>query len=139
MRATVLLADYANLTGDGKLNVMGVFRQINAVRFPCRHLSMYLVIKLTAGLMDELKGEHVLVTHLVDADGTVLHELEMPFEFPEGSSVRDSGLRPEVNFLFQIANLEFFSPGDYVWHVLVEDENVGRFEFYLNELPINGR
>ena len=30
----LLAADYANVTGDGKLNVMGVFREINALNFP---------------------------------------------------------------------------------------------------------
>jgi hypothetical protein len=28
-----LTADYANITGDGKLNVMGIFREINAFNF----------------------------------------------------------------------------------------------------------
>ncbi|MFQ5434810.1 MAG: hypothetical protein ACE5FD_08035 [Anaerolineae bacterium] len=129
MRATILLADYANLTGNGKLNVMGVFRQINANQFPCRHLLMCLVIKLQTEPIEDLRGERILVTRLVDADGSVLRQLEIPFKFPE----RSGGLRPEVNFILQINNLDFPYAGEYVWVVFVNDENVGQFEFYLNQ------
>lgn len=129
MRATVLLADYANLTSDGKLNVMGVFRQINASQFPCRLLSMYLVIKIQTDPVEELRGERVLIARLVDADGSVLREIEMPFKFPE----RSGGVRPEANFIFQITNCEFPYSGDYAWHVLVEDEIMGQFEIYLSQ------
>ncbi|MCC6603850.1 MAG: hypothetical protein IT327_11605 [Anaerolineae bacterium] len=129
MLATVLLADFANLTDNSKINVMGVFRQINAGQFPCRHLSMYLVINLQTMPLDELHGEMVLVARLIDADGTVLHQLEMPFTFPEWSG----NLRPEANFIFQINNLQFSYPGEYVWDVFVNDENVGRYEFNLNQ------
>lgn len=133
MRATILLADYANLTGNGKLNVMGVFRQIYANRFPCRHLSMFLVIKIHADPIEELRGERILIARLVDADGSVIRELEMPFSFPE----RDGGVRPEANFIFQIAELEFPYPGDYAWHVFVGDVDMGQFEFYLSHIPTN--
>jgi hypothetical protein len=41
-----LAADYASVTGDGKLNVMGIFNDINAFNFPARHSSMHLIAKL---------------------------------------------------------------------------------------------
>ncbi len=131
MRAIVLLADYANLTGNGKLNVMGVFRQINASQFPCRHLAMYLVINLQTDPIEELRGERVLIARLIDADGSVLRQIELPFKFPE----RSNGVRPEANFILQINNLEFPYPGDYAWHIFVGDENIGQLEFYLNQQP----
>jgi len=45
----LLAADYANITRDGKLNVMGIFSIINAPGFPAVHPQMYLVAQLTAG------------------------------------------------------------------------------------------
>lgn len=129
MRATILLADYANLTGNGKINVMGLFRQINSSQFPFRHLSMYLVIKLQTEPIENLRGERVMVARLVDADGSVLQQLEMPFKFTEW----EGGLRPEANFILQLNNLLFSYPGEYIWDVFVNDENVGEFEFYLSQ------
>ncbi len=131
MRATILLADYANLTGNGKLNVMGVFRQITANQFPCRHSSMYLVIQLQTEPVEDLRGERVMVARLVDADGSVIRQLEMPFKFPQW----DGGLRPEATFIIQINNLTFPYAGEYVWDVFVNDKNVGQFEFYLSQQP----
>ena len=44
----LMAADYANITGDGKLNVIGIFNDINAFNFPARHPSMHLVARLGA-------------------------------------------------------------------------------------------
>lgn len=130
MLATILLADFANIANNGKINATGVFfRQIEAYQFPFRHSSMYLVINLQTMPLDEVRGEMDLIARLIDADGTVLHQLEMPFTFPEWSG----NLRPEANFIFQINNLQFSYPGEYVWDVFVNEENVGRYEFNLNQ------
>ena len=48
-----LCADYANLTGDGKLNIMGIFSTIFATQFPARHPSMHIIAKLIGGLGEE--------------------------------------------------------------------------------------
>jgi len=51
MKLTLFLAaDYANITREGKLNVMGIFNDIYARTFPARHSSMHLVAKLGAEL-----------------------------------------------------------------------------------------
>jgi hypothetical protein len=47
-----LAADYANITGDGKLNVMGIFNDIYSFNFPARHSSMHLVARLGAELSE---------------------------------------------------------------------------------------
>jgi len=45
MKARIaVLADYANVTADRKLNVMGVFNVINASRVPAIHRQMQLVV-----------------------------------------------------------------------------------------------
>ena len=44
----LLVADYANVEKKDKLNVMGIFGEISAPRFPARHPEMYLVARLSA-------------------------------------------------------------------------------------------
>ena len=39
-----VLADYANVSAEGKLNIMGVFQIVNAVQFPHVHPQMHLVL-----------------------------------------------------------------------------------------------
>lgn len=128
MRATILLADYANLTNTGKLNVMGVFRQINARDFPCRHRSLYLVIKLETEILDNTQKERIFRASLKDSESSILHQIEIPFRFPSSRGT----LRPEANFILQIPDLTFPNPGEYEWDVFVDDEFISRLEFYLH-------
>lgn len=43
-----VLADYANVSADGKLNIMGVFQIVNVIQFPHVHAQMHLVLTLEA-------------------------------------------------------------------------------------------
>jgi len=92
-----LVADYANMTGDGKLNVMGIFREINAPNFPARHPSMHLVIKLSAEL-GEYGIQRGLGVKLCDPDGNELISLTGPIDVPKGGH----GIRPEVNAILEL-------------------------------------
>jgi hypothetical protein len=50
MEVTVaVLADYANVSQDGKLNIMGIFQEINATSLPFVLPQMYLVMSFSAG------------------------------------------------------------------------------------------
>ena len=44
----LLVADYANITVEQKLNVMGIFGNIGASQFSFMHPEMYLVAQLKA-------------------------------------------------------------------------------------------
>ena len=44
-----VLADYANVSQDGKLNIMGIFQEVNPPLLPFTLPQMYLVLSLTAG------------------------------------------------------------------------------------------
>ena len=44
-----VLADYANVSQDGKLNIMGIFQEINPPALPFALPQMYLVLSLSAG------------------------------------------------------------------------------------------
>jgi len=63
----LLVADYANVTDNGKLNVMGIFQRLHAREFPARHPVMQLVIKLVAG-PGEYGESRRLTVRLLDAD-----------------------------------------------------------------------
>ncbi len=54
----ILAADYANITGDGKLNVMGIFRDINAYIFPTRLHLCILLLSLVPNWVNMVTHEH---------------------------------------------------------------------------------
>ena len=117
---TILAADYANITQNGKLNVMGIFRNIYATKFPARHLSMTLVVKLGAEL-GEFDDERQLAVRLMDADGNELMRYESPIKVPSPSG----GQRPEINAIIQINEIVFPQPGRYQFSVFVDRDAKG--------------
>jgi hypothetical protein len=134
MKAIVLLADYANITGNGKINIMGMFRVIHAQAFPCSHLSAHLIITLYPDMLENVQGEHTLIARLVNEDGDVLNQMEIPFVFPGQKSQM---LRPEHNFIVNLPVIEFEKPGGYAFEVYVDslDKVVGEVAFYVDQLP----
>ncbi len=125
----LLAADYANITGDGKLNVMGIFNEISAFEFPARHSSMHLVVKLGAEL-GEYGESRNLVVRLFDADGNTIVELSGPINIPKG----EGGKKPEVNAILGLRDVIFPKPGPYQFVVLVDKDFKGDLTIYANQI-----
>jgi hypothetical protein len=125
-----LLADYANVSQEGKLNVMGVFDRIWAKNFPAVHPEMRLVFKLEAGPA-ERGTDKVIEVKLLDADGKVLQHLKGQFTVPAESR------RPtiEINQVLRFATVSFEKPGDYAFYILVGGDEKGKVPFSVEQLP----
>lgn len=125
----LLAADYANTTGDGKLNVMGIFRDINAYSFPARHSSMYLVVKFGAEL-GEYGDTRTLTVKLRDPDGNEIMSLSGPLVIPESKG----GIIPEVNAILELKDIIFSKPGPYQFVVLIDKDYKGDLPIYVNKI-----
>jgi len=125
----LLAADYANITGDGKLNVMGIFRDINANKFPARHASMHLVVKLGAEL-GEYGDTRALTVKLRDPDGVEIWSLTGTVAIPKS----EGGRVPEVNAILEIKDIVFPKPGPYQFVVLIDKDYKGDLPIYINKL-----
>lgn len=69
-----VLCDAANVSREGKLNILGVFSALRALQFPHAHPSMTLVVGLEATYTE--RGEHSIDIRLSDADGNELLKLD---------------------------------------------------------------
>jgi hypothetical protein len=125
-----LLADYANVSQEGKLNVMGVFNRIWAKKFPAVHPEMRLVFRLEAGLA-ERGTDKVIEVKLLDADAKVLQHLKGQFTVPAESP------RPtiEIAQVLTFATVRFEKPGDYAFHILVGGDEKKTVPFFVEQLP----
>ncbi|HUP19634.1 MAG TPA: hypothetical protein VM778_06745 [Gemmatimonadota bacterium] len=65
--------DAANVSREGKLNLLGIFNSIHAARFPAAHPHLALVLRVEARMGEE--GTHPLEIKLVDEDGKQLFEV----------------------------------------------------------------
>ncbi len=113
----LLVADYANTTGDEKLNVMGVFTNIFATNFPAVHPQMYLVAQLKAGRA-EYGRKFDLGIKLINEDGKEILSLSPKVEVPTPQGVR----RVTLNFVLSMVNIPFEKPGIYEFSLLVDND-----------------
>jgi hypothetical protein len=111
-----LIADEANLSQDGKLNVLGAFDRIVAPQFPIIHPKMVFIFRIEAGFVDSRRKVPVRV-RLMDEDGEVLFDAGGEIGAPE---VQPGDLATAYQ-LFALAGIRFGSPGQYRFVVTLGD------------------
>ncbi|MBI5054129.1 MAG: hypothetical protein HZC38_19235 [Chloroflexi bacterium] len=126
-----LVADYANVTGDGKLNVMGIFGEIYAHNFPARHSAMHIVVKLM-GELGEYGQKRGLTVKLLDPDGNPVIDLSGEIDVP----MPKDGRKSEVNAIMGVRDIIFPKPGPYQFVVLVDKDHKGELTVYLNKIDM---
>ncbi|HKZ51089.1 MAG TPA: hypothetical protein VJ256_04960 [Dehalococcoidia bacterium] len=126
-----LLADYANTTPEGKLNIMGVFDIINPPMLPYHHPQMYLVISYDASSTEAGQDKNARVV-LLDADGRQMLALEQQIRV---SQPERPGMRVQLNQIVGLAGVRFAKAGDYQFSILVSGEEKGTVPFHVNGPP----
>ena len=111
-----VLADYANVTGDGKLNILGIFDRINLVQIPAMHPQMHLVLRLEAHPA-ELDRSHNVEIRLHDPEGTTIFEVKGEI-VPRG----EAGRPVSTNQILTLNNLQLEKVGDYIFVVLINND-----------------
>jgi len=114
----IILCDKASLSRDGKIDILGVFDNINAPSFPVRHKEMFVLVE---ALLD--KGEHEEVLK-IDCNG---REKEIV-----GSRVKKEEKGKHL-FMHQITEMVFPEPGDYLIKIYINDILVGTRKFSLKK------
>lgn len=116
-----LLADYANVTAEGKLNILGVFDTIFADRFPAVHPQMQLILRLEANPA-EAGARKKLELKLMTADGHTRFAIgaELGFEVKDPS--KPVGEMMKTDQIIGLQNVRFEVPGDYQIAILVNEE-----------------
>ena len=117
MKVTLaLIADYANVTKEGKLNVMGIFDRIWSENFPARHTSMHLVMGFEASRV-ESENKFTVEVFLVDADGQKILGLKGPLAFDK--SGKEPGDTIKRSQILALKDIIFPKPGNYSFDILV--------------------
>jgi hypothetical protein len=125
-----LLADAANVSADGKLNILGIFNALGAHNFPVVHPQMALVLRFEASRAEEGKGRQIEL-QLVDSDGQKMlkvgAQLVVPSGGPPGAPIR-------LNHILMLNNVQFPKPGDYMFSILVGDDEKASVELRIVEV-----
>jgi hypothetical protein len=118
-----VIADSANASSQGHLNLLGIFDVIIAESFPVLHPAATLVFTLRPRRSEA--GEQARVVIRLMDDDSVLAELAGEFIVPEPSD----GTMPSINQIFRIAPLGLGHPGSYAFHILVNGEEKATVPF----------
>lgn len=78
-----LLADYANISREGKLNILGIFDALYGKNFPIIHPQLQLVINFEATRAEEGK-EKVVEVQFSDGDDNKLSGISGKLKIPKG-------------------------------------------------------
>jgi hypothetical protein len=125
-----LLADYANVTRDGKLNLMGVSNTINARALPLVHPQMQIVLQFEVGPAD-WETEKGIEVQLLDADGNQLSTIRGNIKV-----ARPKVAKPlQINSIFSINNLKFNNEGDYVFVLRLDGQIEREIPLRVNYVP----
>ncbi len=125
-----VLADYANVTQEGKLNIMGIFDSIHAQKFPALHPEMKLVTQFEAGIA-EVRKVHQLEIVLMGADGARLFSVSGQLQVGE----IQSGTLYKTNNILNIRGLKFEQPGEFEFKILVNGEERKSVPLKVLRLP----
>jgi penicillin V acylase-like amidase (Ntn superfamily) len=117
---TLLVADYANITQDNKVNIMGVFNVINAVKFPARHTSMYVVAIISPefGETDQEKTFHL---ELHDDEGHAILLIDGPVQIQRNKE----GVKPDTNVILRLDDIVLPKEGAYSFIAMMDGDHLG--------------
>lgn len=110
------LADEANVSTEGKLNVMGIFDRIAAAQFPVVHPRMVFAFRVEADAADGGRVFPVRV-RLLDDRGEALFDATGDLAPP----VVPAGEFSTANQIFALVGVQFPRPGAYRFTVDVGD------------------
>lgn len=120
----VLLADYANVSREGKLNVLGIFAELYAQNFPVVHAQMHLIVSWQATRAESGKAKRFEI-QLLDEDGKKQFSVGSELVIPEGKP----GKPISGNQIMVFNGVKFDKPGQYAFHVLINDDQKGSVSF----------
>ena len=129
-----VLADGANVSADGKLNILGIFNGLGAQTFPAAHPQMSLVLRFEATRAEEGKTKNIEI-HLADGDGNKMFSINAQIVVPQGVP----GQPIRMNHILAMNGIRFPKPGDYVFNILIADDQRAAVELKLVEAKIEQR
>lgn len=121
-----LLADFANATQEGKINVIGIFDHLFANNFPAVHRQLFLITSIETEPEDEGHTREISI-QLINADGVVLTELKGQMNFTIGKQI--------INQIHVFQDLRFETAGAYQFNIFFDGRMVKTLELMLQVLP----
>lgn len=125
-----VLADYVNVTQQGKLNILGVFDFIYAAQFPTNLHEMQLVMRFEADISERGQQKELQVL-LIDQQGEKVLELNGRMTIGDAKP----GDLLLYNHVLTFRNIAFQNEGDYQFDIYVDGTQKSRVQLKVLTSP----
>ena len=125
-----VLADYANITREGKLNVLGIFDVINAPSFPVVLPPFYVVVSYEADAAEFGSQKNIEIV-LCDDDGNALLRMKQVLQVVRPNR---TGVPFTQNQIAGIIGFPFKKSGGYQFDILVNGEPKEQISLRVDEV-----
>ncbi len=116
----MITADCATVDhSNGKIHVLGIFRNIYTDAFPFQHSRMCLAM-IIEGEISDSENPHDLSVTLADEDGKEVFSIRGAFEMPKSVG----GIAPHCNLLLELNDLPFEKPGEYCFYAAINGDEL---------------
>ncbi len=129
-----LLADYANSSADGKLNILGIFDTITAPSYPAVHPEMKLVVRFQMHPAESGQTKKVQIQLRTD-QGRKLLELGGDMTIETRDDVASAGQMVSADQILSLNGLTLEAPGSYEFVILVNGDVKATVPFLAKLLP----
>ena len=123
-----VLADFASISREGKLNIMGIFDEINAQQLPLALPIFYVVVSYSTRATEFESDKNVEIA-LQTEDGNILVRLQQPIHV---ARPQRPGTRGTVNQVHALVGLPFQTPGSYEFVISVDGRPEGSIPLRVN-------
>src|SRR5919199_2106203 len=130
-----LSISYANVSQDGKLNIMGIFQEVNPPTLPFALPQMYLVLSFSAGPAEFDTVRNICIP-LLQSDGQEMLSLQAQMRVPRPNR---PGSPAYINAAIGLAGVRFERPGDYAFSILIGDDEKATVPLHVNDPSTGGR
>ena len=128
------LADAANVSMEGKLNLLGIFQTVGSAEFPCS-LSCTLVTLFEADPFDRGKQYPVRI-ELIDEDGQEMFRVD---NMQVAVAAQPGSLVQTCNLIVNLRPLTLTKPGPHSFKVMLSGRLVGEIRLQADSAPAPGR
>jgi hypothetical protein len=127
-----VLADSANLSQEGKLNILREFNVLYAEGVPVTHPVLWFVAKMELGAADF--GHHTTLLRVVDEEGdTTMPPMTGEVDLPQPANYSGDFVYWPV--LLLMYNATFPDYGKYIFELWIDTQIVAEVPVYITRLP----
>lgn len=128
------LCDYATVSREGKLSIIGIFSDINVGQLPARHPQAFLAFELELSYA-EVNLDLPMRIECVDEDGSPVFKMDGQVQVRGRAR---PGERPRLAQALQLNDLTFQHAGRYDINIFVNNELKRTVEFTVSHRPAGG-